>query len=77
MLKAELDKYIGKEVTVVFKRGVLSKDTLNGRLGFAYDYSYKYGWRKPNYYYIDNCNFKASHVKQLYVNENINITKAY
>lgn len=73
MLKAELNKYLGLEVTVV----LYDDSTLNGVLGYVPIFSEKYNWKTPNYYYIDNYNFRASHVKQLYVNENVNITKAY
>ena len=62
MTKAELMRYIGKKVSIYFKD---RENCIYGTLGFVYDFSEKYGYRKPNYFYIGNTIFKVSHVRKL------------
>ena len=63
MTRKELDKLIGKKVAVITKSG----NTYIGILGFASDFSEKYGYRKPNHYYVDTLTFKVSHIKKVKV----------
>ena len=65
--KAELDQLLGKEVTITFRDG----ETLHGTLDFVPEFSEKYGYRKPNYYFIKmrDYAFKASHIKKVEVGE--------
>lgn len=62
MTKTELTGYIGKKVSIYFKD---REKCISGTLGFVYDFSEKYGYRKPNYFYIGNTIFKVSHVRKL------------
>lgn len=66
MLKNDLKKYIGQNVIAVIV-GDHGKKKLKGILGFVYDFSEAYGWRKPNYFYINDYCFRSSLVKELYV----------
>ena len=59
--KDELMWYVGKTVKILFKDG----ETIQGVLGYADEFSSKHGYRKPNYFYIDNISFKVSHMKKL------------
>lgn len=61
MTNAELQKYIGKDVTITFKDGEAER----GILGFTKEFSAQYGYRKPGYYTIGNWNFKVSHIKKV------------
>lgn len=61
MTRAELREYLGKNVTVVFKDG----KTEQGILGFTPEFSEKYGFRRPNYFTINNTDFKVSHIKKI------------
>lgn len=61
MTNAELQKYIGKDVTITFKDG----KTERGILGFTKEFSARYGYRKPGYYTIGNWNFKVSHIRKV------------
>lgn len=67
MTKADLMKLVGKWVLVCFKDGDRGSC---GTLGYADEFSEKYDYRKPNYFYINNTSFKASQVKKLVVREN-------
>ena len=60
MTRKELDKLIGKLVEITFKDG----DIELGVLGFTTEYSAKYHYRKPNYYTINNIDFKVTHIKK-------------
>lgn len=51
--------YVGKKVHIYFKDG----DDISGTLGYANEFSRKYGYRKPKYFYIGNIMFKVSHVR--------------
>lgn len=62
MTKADLMKLVGKKVFVYFKgeeRGIY------GTLGYVDEYSAKYDWRKPNYFFINHTSFKVSHVRKV------------
>ena len=62
MTKADLMKFVGKKVFVYFKGG---ERGIYGTLGYVYEFSAKYDYRKPNYFYIGNTSFKVSHVRKL------------
>lgn len=61
MTKAELMFYVGKKVCVYFK----DEDKVCGILGYADEFSEKYDWRKPNYFFIGNISFKVSHIRKI------------
>lgn len=61
MTNAELQKYIGKNVTITFFDG----KTERGILGFTKEFSARYGYRKPGYYTIGDWDFKVSHIKKV------------
>ena len=61
MKLADLHKMVGKDVTVVFFDG----DVRSGVLGYADTFSAEHGYRKPNYFYIDDMSFKVSHIKKI------------
>lgn len=58
MKKFDLLMYVGNKVHVFLYDGSI----LYGVLGYVYDFSSKYDYRKPNYFYIDNISFRASYV---------------
>ncbi len=60
MTKAELMKLVGKKVIVYFKDG----DIYGGVLNYVDEFSAKYDYRRPNYFYIGNILFKVSHVRK-------------
>lgn len=62
MTKAELMLYVGKKVYIYFKDG---ERGIYGTLGYVKEFSAKCDYRKPNYFYICNISFKASHVRKL------------
>ena len=62
MTKADLMKFVGKKVFVYFKGG---EKGIYGTLGYVDEFSAKYDYRKPNYFYINNTSFKVSHVRKL------------
>lgn len=62
MTKANLMDLVGKKVCVYFKDG---EKGIYGVLGYVDKFSAKYGYRKPNYFYIGNTSFKVSHVKRV------------
>lgn len=64
MTNAELMCYVGKKVHIYFKDGVKEK-SIYGTLGYVNEFSAKYGYRKPNDFYIGNISFKASLVRKL------------
>ena len=57
----KLDSLIGKNVEVVFFDGV----AVSGILGYTPEYSAKYGYRKPHYYYCGVWTFSKSHIKHI------------
>ena len=66
MTKAELMTYVGKKVHIYFKG---EEKGIYGTLGYADEFSVKYDYRKPNYFYIGNTSFKVSHVRKLVESE--------
>lgn len=62
MTKKELIFYVGRNVCVYFKG---EEKGIYGQLGYADQFAAKHGYRKPNYFYIGNTSFKASHVRKL------------
>lgn len=62
MTKAELMSYVGKKVHIYFKG---EEKGIYGTLGYVDEFSEKYDYRKPNYFYISNTAFKVSHVRKL------------
>lgn len=61
MTKAKLMAYVGKKVCVYFK----DEGKACGILGYVDEFSPKYDWRKPNYFFVGNTSFKVSHVRKL------------
>lgn len=66
MTKADLMKLVGQKVHIYFKCG--GKD-ICGKLGFVEEFSEKYDYRKPNYFYINHTLFKVSHVRKIEIEE--------
>lgn len=66
MTKAELKFYVGKKVHVYLKGG---EKGIYGILGYVDEFSAKYDYRKPNYFYIGNTSFRVSHVRKLVESE--------
>ena len=66
MTKAELMSYVGKKVHVYFKGDNFS---IAGTLCYAYEFSAKYDYHKPNYFYIGSTSFKVSHIRKLVESE--------
>lgn len=62
MTKAELMKFVGKKVTVYFKD---RESMIYGTLGYVDEFSEKYDYRKPDYFYIGHTSFKVSHVRKI------------
>lgn len=65
MKHAELMKFVGKNVRVLFWDGIWAW----GKLGYADEFSAKHDFRKPKYFYIGNVSFLVSHVKKLVESE--------
>ena len=63
MTNANLREYIGKRVVV----RLFNNNEYEGVLGFTTEFSSKYGYRKPNYFTIQNLDFKVSHLKSIKV----------
>ena len=55
MTTADLMKLVGKKVFVYFKNG---EKGIYGTLGYVDEFSAKYDYRKPNYFYINHTSFK-------------------
>ena len=53
---------MGKKVTVYFKDG---ERFIYGTLGYVDEFSEKYDFRKPDYFFIGNTSFKVSHVRKV------------
>jgi len=62
MTKADLMKFVGKKVTVYFKD---RESMIYGTLGYVDEFSEKYDFRKPDYFYINHISFKVSHVRKI------------
>lgn len=65
MKHAELIKFVGKNVCVLFFDG----KWIYGKLGYVDEFSAKHDFRKPKYFYIGNVSFLVSHVKKLVESE--------
>lgn len=66
MTKAELMLYVGKKVHIYFKDGYFKGEKgIYGTLGYVNEFSIKYGYRKPNDFYIGNISFDVSLVRKL------------
>ena len=61
----DIKKMVGKEVTIVFNDGTTDK----GILGYTPEFSAKYDYRKPDYFTLNNWDFKASHIKKIWVEQ--------
>lgn len=61
MTRDDINNLIGETVMVEFRSGNVTR----GKLGFTKEFSEKYGWRKPNYYTINEYDFLASHIKSI------------
>lgn len=66
MSKSQLMNYVGKKVHIYFKNG---ESGIYGVLCYADDFSSKHDYRKPNYFYVGNTSFKASHVKAIIIGD--------
>lgn len=62
MTKAELFNLVGKKVKVYFKE---SEKVIYGTLGYVDEFSEKYEFRKPDYFFIGNTIFKVSHIRKV------------
>lgn len=60
MKKAELMNLVGKKVWIYFKDG---ERGICGTLGYVDEFSEKYDFRKPGYFFINHTSFKVSHVR--------------
>jgi len=63
--KAELMLYVGKKVHIYFK----DEDERIGILKYVDKLPERFGYHKPNYFYIGNMGFKASTVKKVIESE--------
>lgn len=61
MTNAELMKFVGKKVFVLFKDG----KGIYGTLCHVDEFCAKHGYRKPKYFYIASTSFKVCHVKKV------------
>ena len=68
MTKADLMKLVGKKVHIYFKGG---EKGIYGILGYVDEFSAKYNYRKPNYFYIGNTSFKVSHIRKVAESEDV------
>ena len=56
-----LRNFLNCNVEVIFNDG----QKVCGVLGYTTQYSAKFGFRKPNYFTVQNYDFKASHIKAI------------
>ncbi len=59
--KNELMKMVGQSICVEFKDGTAAK----GILGYTPEFSAQYDYRAPDYFFINNLDFKVSYVKKI------------
>lgn len=64
MKKDELMQLVGKRVRVIFTEDCGGGES-TGILGFTKEFSEKYDYRHPNYFTINNIDFKVSHVRKV------------
>lgn len=62
MTRAELMNLVGKKVKVYLKDG---ERFIYGTLGYADEFSEKYDFRKPGYFFIGCTIFKVSHIRKV------------
>ena len=62
MTRADLLKLVGKQVKVYFKD---SEKGIYGTLGYVDEFSEKYDFRKPGYFFIGNTIFKVSYIRKV------------
>lgn len=62
MTRAELLNLVGKKVKVYFKD---SERGVYGMLGYVHEFSEKYEFRKPGYFFIGNTSFRVSHIRKV------------
>jgi len=62
MTRAELMNLVGKKVMVYFKDG---ERAIYGTLGYVDEFSEKYLFRKPGYFFIGFTIFKVSHIRKV------------
>lgn len=62
MTRAELMTLVGQKVKIYFKD---SERVSYGTLGYVKEFSEKYEFRKPGYFFIGNISFKVSHIRKV------------
>ena len=62
MTRAELLHLVGKKVKVYFKD---REKSIYGTLGYVDEFSEKYQFRKPGYFFIGNTIFKVSYIRKV------------
>ncbi len=62
---------VGKRVEISFIQNC-SGEKSTGILGFTEEFSEKHDYRKPNYFTINNIDFKVSHVRKVVVSDGSN-----
>lgn len=66
MKKDELMQLVGKRVRVIFTEDCGGGEII-GVLGYTKEFSEKYDYRLPNYFTINEYDFKVSHVRKVEV----------
>lgn len=62
MTRTELMNLVGKKVKVYFKD---VEKGIYGTLGYVDEFSEKYEFRKPGYFFIGSTVFKLSHIRKV------------
>lgn len=67
MIITDLMEYVGENVRVYFTKATADYEGeyKEGKLGYVRSFSAEFGYRKPHYFYIDNLNFKAYHIRKV------------
>ncbi len=68
MKKAELMQLVGKRVKITFIENCGGGE-ITGVLGYTKEFSVKYDYRKPDYFTINEYDFKVSHVRKVEAEE--------
>ena len=71
MKKEELIKHLGERVSIRFYDGTIK----TGTLGYTANFSEEYGYRRPGYFTIEDCDFKVSHVKDFSISEELEVER--
>lgn len=71
MKKSELMQLVDKKVKVTFVKECGGGES-TGILGYIKEFSEKYDYRHPNYFTINQYDFKVSHVKKVEVLDDSN-----